>query len=284
MQHRDLGRRVEALALGQQAVLAQQVLDALDADLGEHDGAGLLVLLVVLGLEPRNHRVDPAIELGRILGGTRDDQRRARLVDQDRVDLVDDREVERPLDHRVQPVLHVVAQVVEAQLVVGAVGDVAVVGDLALLVAEIMHDDADGEAEELVDPAHPFGVAAGEVVVHRHDMHALAGQRVEIDGERGDQGLAFAGLHLGDLARVQDHAALELDVEVTLAERALGALAHRGEGLGQQIVELLALLQTGTKLRGFAAQFVVGELHELRFECIDFRHGPVEAFDDAVVG
>ena len=43
-------------------------------------------------------------------------------------DLVDDGVDVPALDHVLQPVLHVVAQIVEAELVVGAVGDVAVVG------------------------------------------------------------------------------------------------------------------------------------------------------------
>jgi hypothetical protein len=99
-----------------------------------------------------------------------------------------------------------------------------------------VHDDADAEAEELVDAPHPFGVAAGEVVVDGDDMHALAGERVEIAGERGDQRLAFAGAHLGDRAFVQHHAADELHVEMALAERALGRLAHGGEGGRQFLV------------------------------------------------
>jgi hypothetical protein len=57
-----------------------------------------------------------------------DDQRRARLVDQDRVDLVDDRVVEAALDALLGAEGHVVAQVVEAELVVGPVGDVGGVG------------------------------------------------------------------------------------------------------------------------------------------------------------
>ena len=53
----------------------------------------------------------------------------ARLVDQDRVDLVDDREMMAgAATHLRDFVLHVVAQVVEAEFVVGAVGDVAGIG------------------------------------------------------------------------------------------------------------------------------------------------------------
>ncbi len=226
---------------GSSPSVRRSLLDRFDADFGEGHLAGLLVLLVVGGGEPRNDRVDTAIELGRILGRTGDDQRRARLVDQDRIDLVDDRVVEGPLDHGVHVVLHVVAQVIEAQLVVGAVGDIAAIGLGALLVGHVVHDHAGREAEEAVDLAHPLGVALGKVVVHRHDMHALAFEGIEIDRQGGDQGLALAGLHLGDLALVQDHAALELDVERPLAQRPLGSLAHGGEGLDQQVVERLAL-------------------------------------------
>ena len=45
-------------------------------------------------------------------------------------------------------------------------------------------DDADLEAEEAVDLAHPLGVALGEVVVDGDEVHALAGERVEVGGQR----------------------------------------------------------------------------------------------------
>ena len=147
-----------------------------------------------------------------------------------------------------QLVLHVVAQVVEAELVVGAVGDVGGVGRAALVVVEAVDDDADGQAEEAVDLAHPLGVAAGEVVVDGDDVDALAGERVEIDRQRGDQRLALAGLHLGDGALVQHHAADQLHVEMALAERALGGLAHGGEGGHQEVVEVDAGGEPGAEL------------------------------------
>ena len=212
-------------------------LELLVAGLGEGGGAHLLVDVVVLGGELRDEGVDRVVELGTVVERAGNDERRARLVDQDRVDLVDDREVVTALDHRGQLVLHVVAEVVEAVFVVGAVGDVGLVGLAALVVVEAVDDDADGQAEEIVDLAHPLGVAAGEVVVDGDDVDALAGQRVEIDGKGGDQGLALAGLHLGDGALVEHHAADQLDVEMALAEGALGGLAHRGEGGHEEIVE-----------------------------------------------
>ena len=108
---------------------------------------------------------------------------------------------------------HVVAQVVEAELVVGAVGDVAVVGLAALGGAHLGQDHADGQAEEVVDAAHHLGLVLGQVVVDGDDVDAVAGERVEVRRQHGDQGLALTGLHLGDVAHVQRGAAHDLDVE-----------------------------------------------------------------------
>ena len=122
-------------------------------------------------------------------------------------DLVDDRVVVAALHHRLAVVFHVVAEIVEAELVVGGVGDVGGIGGLAFFVGQAVDDDADGQAEELVDAAHPFRVAPGEIVVDGDDMDALAFKRVEIDGQRRHQRLALAGAHLRDAAIVKDHAA-----------------------------------------------------------------------------
>ena len=174
-------------------------------------------------------------------------------------DLVDDGEFMPALHHLRHVVFHVVAQIVEAEFVVGAVGDVGGIGLAALVVVEAVHDHADAHAEEAVDLPHPFGVAAGEIVVDGDDMDALAGERVEIDGERRDQRLAFAGAHLGDRAFVQHHAADQLHVEMALLQRALGRLAHGGEGGNGEIVERLAGGELGAERLGLAAQLLVAQ-------------------------
>ena len=83
----------------------------------------------------------------------RDDERRAGFIDQDRIDFVDNCECMATLDHLRHIVLHVVAQVVEAELVVRAVGHVRSVGLAALIIVEAVDDDADGHAEELINLA-----------------------------------------------------------------------------------------------------------------------------------
>ena len=261
----------------------EQTLELLGAVLGEGDGALLLVELVVGLVELRDEGVDRLVELGAVVERPGDDQRRTRLVDQDRVHLVDDRVVVAALDHLVALVLHVVAQIVEAELVVGRVGDVAGVGGAALLVVETVLDDADGQAEEPVDAAHPFGVAGGEVVVDGDDMDALALERVEVDGERRDKRLALAGLHLGDGAGVEHHAADHLHVEMTHPEGALGGLADDREGRYQQVVDGLALGKLRPELGRLAAQFLVAEGGVLVLERRDRADARLVAAHDAFV-
>ena len=116
----------------------------------------------------------------------------------------------------------------------------------------------DGEAEEAVDLAHPLGVAAGQVVVDGDDVDAVAGEGVQVDRQGRDQGLALAGLHLGDPAEVQGHAAHQLDVEVALADGPPGRLPDGGEGLDEQVVERLAVVEPLPELDRPVGQLLVG--------------------------
>lgn len=128
-------RRVHRLV---EVVDAQPVLDLADAGLVDGDRALLLVDVVVAGLLDALERLadfaalealdqlgEVAVPLGGLVGRAGDDQRRTGLVDEDGVDLVDDGEVVAALDELVLGPRHVVAQVVETELVVRAVRDVA---------------------------------------------------------------------------------------------------------------------------------------------------------------
>ena len=228
----------EAAVLAEVEVVdADEFLGLLHAPLGRGDGLVLLVELVVvvdlggvLALAERfqlffgldadqlfGQAGEGVVGLGRLFGRAGDDQRRPRLVDQDVVDLVHDREVVAALDAVLELRGHVVAQVVEAELGVGPVGDVAGVFALPGRVVVAVLDGGDADPERVVDRLHPFRVAAGQVVVDGDDVDAVAGQRVEEDRQGRGQGLALAGPHLGDRAVVEDHAADQLHVVVALA-------------------------------------------------------------------
>ena len=260
------------------------------AFVGEMRLLGLLVRPVVartlfLGLlvEARDDLVDLQVEVGAFLGRARDDQRRARLVDEDRVDFVDDREGQITLHAVFDAEREVVAQVVEAELVVGAVRDVGVVRGALLFRRQAGLDDPDRHAEEVVDRRHPVGVALREVFVDGDDVRALAGQRVQVRRKRGDEGLALAGAHFGDLAVVEHHAADQLHVEVAQAERAARRLADDREGLGQQVFEGLARGELLAELDGLGSEIGVGEGLQVRLETVDLADGAVVLADQPLV-
>ena len=186
--------------VGVDVVDAERGLDLLKTDLGGVDRLfGLVHLEVLVEHKMRHDAGELVVRVGRARARARDDERRSRLVDEDGVDLVDDGEVVAALYAGRRPRDHVVAQVVEAELGVRAVGDVGLVGGNLLRGAHAVLDQADLHAEEAVDLAHPLGVAAGEVVVHGDDVDVVARKRVQIPREGGHERLAFARLHLGDL-------------------------------------------------------------------------------------
>jgi hypothetical protein len=107
---------------------------------------------------------------------TGDNQRCTSFIHQNGVNLVDDAEVEEALYHIGDGGGHVVAQVVEAELAVGTVGDVAAVVLATFSRRHALLNQPHAEAQEAMNLPHPFGIAAGQIVIHRNDVNSLAGQ------------------------------------------------------------------------------------------------------------
>ncbi len=291
---------------------AQQLLDLQPAVIGHADRAHLLIDHIVAGenldhllffnllalLQMRNDPLHAVIFVRRLVRRAGDDQRRPRLVDQDRVHLVDNRVVVPALHAVLDVELHVVAQIIKAELIVRAIGDVGGIGGAALVVVQIMHNHADGQPQELVDLAHPLGIALGQIVVDRDHMHAMAGQCIQIAGQRGHQRLAFAGPHFGNLALMQHHAANQLHVKVAHAQHSPAGLAHHGKGLRQQRIQrrllgYLARLGLGhagqlrgnplAKLRRLGPQLLIRQGLHLGLKSAYARHHRHHALDGAII-
>ena len=202
-----------------EVVDAEPVLHHLDACARDGDRPFLLVHLVVLVAfhgthHPREHRVP----LVGVLGRAGDDQRGAGLVDQDRIHLIDDGEVVAALHEVLAAERHVVAQVVETEFVVGAVGDVGPVGEATFGGRHRGQDDADLQAEEMMDPPHLLGLVLGQVVVGGDDVHTITRQCIQVGRKSADEGFSLAGFHLRDVAPVECRAAHDLNVEMTFVE------------------------------------------------------------------
>ena len=210
------------------------------------------------------------VRLGVALAHPRDDERRARLVDQDAVHLVDDRKRELALHSVGGNDRHIVAQIVEPKLIVGRIEDVARIRSLLLRGLHAVQVDPDRQTEEAEHLAHPIAMVLREILVDGDDLHPLARQGVEICGERRDQRLAFARSHLGDAPFVEHDAAHDLHIEMPESEHARARLAHGGERLGQQLVEGLALGVSLLVFFGACGEFLVRHRLELVLERNDF--------------
>ena len=234
---------IEQITAFQQAGGLQQAFNTLGAVFGEGDVFLLFVGLEIGGIADQllHDGIDRDVKIALVVGGAGYDQGRARLVDQDAVHLVHDGVIGRTVHHMGAVVLHIIAQIIKAQLVVGGIGDVAIIGLGALRLGHIGDDHADRQPQKLVDLPHPLGIALGQIVVDGDDMHALAFQRVQIHRQRRHQRLALASAHFGDLAPVQHDAANHLHIEMPHAQHALGGLAAGGKGLGQDLVQRLAI-------------------------------------------
>ena len=89
------------------------------------------------------------------------------------------------------------------------------------MLGNVGHNHARAEAKETIYTAHPFGVAAGQIVVHGHNMDALALNGVQVAGQCFGQGLTFPRAHFGNLAAMQNNTAHHLHVKMAHAHNAL---------------------------------------------------------------
>ena len=223
--------------------------------------------------------------VGRDRHRPRDDQRRARLVDQDAVDLVDDRIKVSALDLILRGCRHaVVAQIIKTEFGAGPVRDVASILGPALRLALSVLETTHRQPQLPVHLPHPFRIPGGEVVVHRHHVDPLARQRVEVGRQRGHQGFALARGHLRDPAGVQDDSPDQLDIERDhlpedflaadpdgsfLLREPPAAVFHHGKGLGQKGVEGRPLGEAFPESSGFRLQFFPGKGAQPFLQAVD---------------
>src|SRR3546814_1802404 len=79
------------------------------------------------------------------------------------------------------------------------------------------------------------------------------------------------------------HAADHLDVVMALPEHALGGLAHRGEGFGQQIVEAFPGLDPLAKAKRLVLEIILAHRRNGRLEGVDLVDSRSERLDVAIV-
>jgi hypothetical protein len=94
-------------------------------------------------------------------------------------------------------------------------------------------------------------------------VHALAGQRIQVHRQRGGQGLAFAGAHLGNLAVVQDMPPSICTSKWRIFMTRLEPSRTTAKASGSN-ASALSPWATRLELLGLGAQLVVAELFRIR--------------------
>ena len=95
-----------------------------------------------LALQHRRHLVHHLVEADVVVGLAGNNQRSARFVDQNGVDFVDHGKIKPALHFFGHIGHHIVTQVVEAEFVIGAVGDVRLISRLFVPRIHIAHNHA----------------------------------------------------------------------------------------------------------------------------------------------
>ncbi len=191
----------------------KRLLGAGNTLIGQVYGAALLIYgVIALNLQGAGHLGHVAVNVLGVLCRRGDNKRRARLVYQNRVDLVYNSKVVAALPELFRHVGNVVAQVVKAKLAVGAIGNVGLIGLAARCRAQkLVHDmkraylvyffvgglalrsigeggvvapaavacnNSQGHTKRCINLTHPHRVAACQVVVNGNNVHALCHKRI----------------------------------------------------------------------------------------------------------
>ena len=122
-----------------------------DTLIGEHDSLFFFLDREILTLSALTSKVvRTLIKFAGLSSSARNNERSSRLVDKNRVHLVDDCVIEFALHFVRLSHNHIVAQKVEAEFVVGAIGYVALIRLSLILGAHLRHYDADGKSQKSV--------------------------------------------------------------------------------------------------------------------------------------
>ena len=166
----------------------QLIFNLVDTGFKDTDSLLLLIDFVVLvanqDIGDASELRVPAIDIAGC--GARDDQRGTSLVDQNRVDLIDNHEVVSSLDHIFRTLRHVVTQVIKTEFVIRSVRNIGVVLLAAFFRLLSNQHAAHGESQEIVDASHQIRLVLRQIIVHGDNVNALTGQCTQVGGHSRD--------------------------------------------------------------------------------------------------
>ncbi len=161
------------------------------------------------GLELLEHLV---VALG---DRARDDKWGTGIVNQYRVDLIDDGVVVAALHKVGRRNCHIVTQIVEAELIVGTKGNISLISlATGLRIGLVLIDTIYTKSIEHIEWAHPLGVTLGQIVIDGHHVYTVAGERIEEYWQSSHESLTLTSSHLGNLTLMEGDTTENLHIVV----------------------------------------------------------------------
>ena len=212
------------------------------------------------------------IQLGGLSALSGNDQRSSRLIDQYRVNLIDDRIMQLSLYQLLFINNHVVSQIVKTILIIGNIRNITCILFPSLVIFHRVQDHTDFQSQKLMDFTHPLRISFGQVIVDGYDMHAFTFQRVQISRTGRNQSLTFTCSHLRDTPLMQNNTTDQLYPVMLHIQHTLGSLTHRSECLRKQIIQRLSLCQSLLELSGLILQLLVRHRLHSRPQLLNLIH------------
>ncbi len=142
-------------------------------------------------------------------------QRGTCIVNQHRIDFIDNCVVVFALHKFVGADCHIVAKIIETKFVVGSVGDVGLVCTAAGFGVWLVFVDAvNFQAVELVNRSHPFRVTFCQIIVDGNHVYATASKCVEEHRQGCHKRFTFTSSHFRDFPLMQNRTTNKLHVVV----------------------------------------------------------------------
>ena len=274
---------VEKRALRHRPGVTQQRLSMFNPSLAQGDAIALFIEIKILFNQIRDDLVGKNVVCRICFSRPGNDQRRPRLIDKDRIHLIDDGKMMVALDHVFETKLQIIAQVIKAEFIVGSISNITFIGLAARIIFKPARDTANCHAQKFIDLAHPSRITRRQIIIHRDNVNTVAGQGIQKHRQRGDESFALARLHFGDLPPMQGHAPHQLDVEMALTQCPLGSLAHQRKRLRHEIVQCFARFQTRSQICGGRWEICICKTCHTVFQIIDYFHHGDELFHNPVV-
>ena len=190
------------------------------------------------------------IELRGLTALSGNDQRCTCLIDQDRVDLIDDTVVQISLYQLFFIDDHVITKVIKSQFVISYISNIASVCCTALFRFHVVQYNTNSQSKELMNFTHPLSISFCQIVIDCYDVNAFTFQCIQICRKCRNKGLTFTGLHLCDTALMKDDTTDDLYTVMFHTENSFCTFTYDCESLRKKIIQCLSLIQTFLELSG----------------------------------